>query len=135
MTNSYFCNEPESLRRYRYCLFKARHSKGSAKAKWENEARQTREDAISEKQHGCYYNIEAPEKIIGKVSFYQASEHSTMNLRALCKKTLPEINEAIKYWKNHLEQAALSGIAKELLRFQLRKLRTVKAIMESGSEP
>lgn len=145
MANSYFCNvcdEPESVRRYRYCLFKARHSKGSEKARWEREARQARREAISEKslkdtatkRYGCYDDIETPTKITGKVSFYQTSDHSGMNLRALYKKTLPEINEAIKYWEDHLGQTDLSSIVKGVLQFQLRKLRTVKATMESSSK-
>lgn len=132
MTNSYFRDESESVLRYRYCSFKARHSKGSAKARWEHEARLAMEDAMAEKRN-YFDDGRTPGGHTDKMSFYRVNDNSGLNLRVLSKKTLPEINEAIKYWEDHLEQPQLllSNPAKSVLRFQLRKLRTVKAIMQS----
>lgn len=133
MANSYFRNEPESVLRYRYCSFKARHSKGATKANWEHQASLAWEDAISEKlqregatnRHRYQDNTKIP------VSFYRTDDYTELNLRVLSKKTLPEINEAIKYWEDHLEQIDLNSLAKSVLRFQLRKLKTVKAMYTS----
>ena len=141
MTNSYFRNESESVLRYRYCAFKARHSTGSAKANWEYKANLAREDAISEKlqkevtakNRNHLAAIGTPVGITDKMSFYRINDNSVPNLRVLSEKTLPEINALIKYWENHLEQVELSNLAKSVLRYQLRKLRTVKAIMSSHS--
>lgn len=140
MANSYFwnvCDEPESVLRYRYCSFKARHSKGSTKARWEYEAGLAMEDAMAEKlqkeattkNRNCFDEVRTPGGLTDKISFYRVNDNSGLNLRVLSRKTLPEINEAIKYWEDHLGQMDLSNLAKNVLRFQLRKLKTVRAIM------
>lgn len=132
MVNSYFRNEPESVLRYRYCSFKARHSEGVTKAKWEAQARQAREQAISEKLQKKAATQEInflPARHIDELSFPQMYDRADLNLRVLSKKTLPEINQAINYWENHLKQIELSSLAKSVLHFQLRKLRTVRATM------
>lgn len=136
MANSYFCNETESVLRYRYCSFKARHSTGATKARWEDEARQARKEAISEKlqretatQEYKYINrIGLPARYIDQPSFYQVDDQADFNLRVLGRKTIPEINEAIEYWENYLDRVDLGDLAKRVLRFQLRKLRSVKSI-------
>lgn len=124
MANTSFRDEPESVTRYRYCAFKARHSTGTAKARWEQEAKLAMEEAMSEKLQD-----RSQVRLVDRISSYFVS--SEMNLRILSKKTLGEINEAIKYWENHLERTELTNVAKSVLRFQLRKLRKVKALMQS----